>query len=203
VTNQTGAQLVLAAYQQRTAPQAVPSVITKLADLGAQAMELVDLLQQPIAANEQVIDIRKRPQMIKLNADGAHLPDRDDVDPFHVATLLPQFGLIFYASKPEKANNWDAAREKAKQIVICGEKADGLPEACEFELIIDRKRNNPAVDIKYFPRIRTDDWYWTSEPHPSDSSCAFFVLLNYGLVGYYYRYGSGLVLACRRVSPRQ
>ena len=201
--NQSGAQRIAAAHASRTEQRKpIPSAIQMLADLGAQAADIIDLLQSQPAPSKAPIYV-PRPVMIKLNADGQHLPDKDDVDQYHVATLLPQYGLMIDATKPELAKSHADAKQKASELIICGSKADGLMEDYEFGLIIRRDLHSPAADKRYFPRLRTDYIYWTNTDYKPNSDFAWDVHLGSGYVHYGYRDYDGLVLGCRRVSPSQ
>ncbi len=181
----------------------VPTALDTLATAGAHLAKAMDLLQQPqiiVPAGNLL-----RPVMVRLNADGARLPDKNDADPYHVATLLPQYGLIVDAKRPEKASSWQGAKDLAANSKICGVQADGLLTVDEWGLIIDRKFYKPAVNKKYFPNMRTDDIYWTASEcaDPSLSDYAWYVSLYHGGVSLGDRNSSGLAVGCRRVSPSQ
>ena len=187
--------------QQAEAP--VPSAIDTLAVTGAHLAKAMDLLQQPqiILPGGNLL----RPKMVRLNASGQHLPERDDADSYHVATLFPQYGLIVDVTTPQQHSSWRAAMDNSKKLTICGAASDGLLEVDEWGLVIDRKFHSPAVNRKFFPNFPTNDIYWTRTEcaNPSYSSYAWYVGLYYGSVQLGSRDGRGLAVGCRRVSPSQ
>jgi len=109
--------------------------------------------------------------------------------------------VIMFAAKNIGSATYERSLEVANESRLLGYDDWFSPDDMQAQIVIDRKRP--------YPMCRTDlytgeiGWAWTSTPHPSDSSCAFGVNLGGGAVNDHDRNGSGLVLACRRVSPRE
>jgi len=145
------------------------------------------------------------PRKVKLDATGNQVAD-DATG--HVAVLLPAFGLQFDAGKPALAKNWAEAKKLAAAVRTFGAEDWTLPEVHELQLLIDRKRREPAIDTTYFPATPTDYWYHTatelvSADKKSPSDYAFYVYFGNGAVGWLNQGNSGFVRACRRVPASQ
>ena len=157
-------------------------------------------LDETAGAMPPPLDIRNPPRMIKLNAQ---LQPVADGAAEHVAVLLPDYGLIFDARMPKKADNWQHAKDLGAACDLPGT-GWRLPERQELQLLIDPARHEPAINTDYFPHTPTNDWYWTATARASSPSVfAWDVNFLYGYVGYNGQGDSGFVRACRRVSPGQ
>ena len=75
-----------------------------------------------------------------------------------------------------------------------------LPSVEELFLLADRSRSLPATDTTAFPDTKSD-WYWTSTPHASDSSDAWFVSFSDGSAYYCLRDGHGAFVRAVRSAP--
>jgi hypothetical protein len=203
VTNESINLIAEARRRQLEAEAPMPTALDTLALAGANIAKAMDLLLQPqiIAPTGNLLC----PKMVRLNDSGQHLPERDDADPYHAATLFPHYGLIVDIAKPQSHRNWNAACEGPKKLTLCGAPQDGLLEVDEWGLVIDRRFYKPAVNPKFFPNFTADDIYWTRSEcaNPSCSGLAWYVCLGSGLVYIYGRSNSGLAVGCRRVPPSQ
>jgi len=61
-----------------------------------------------------------------------------------------------------------------------------LPNVKELVSLADKSRSNPAIDTTAFPATPSN-WYWSSSPLVGNSSLAWLVGFNYGVVTSYYR----------------
>ena len=72
-----------------------------------------------------------------------------------------------------------------------------LPSMHELFGLVGTDHGDVFYDKDAFPDMRTDDWYWASNIHPRNTSCAFAVHFLYGRVNGYYRDGEGFVRPVR------
>ncbi|HZR35144.1 MAG TPA: DUF1566 domain-containing protein [Nevskia sp.] len=178
-----------------------PTAEQIFSEAGALVAKGLDLLQQAQDRVEWVpapIDPCEPPQIVFVGADGNPRKEKDGA----VAFVLPQYRRMFTAGV-QTAKNWDAAVALGPACTLLGFNDWKLAAVKELELLVSRERTEPATYPALVSHTPYNDWYWTRDPHPSDSSYAFSVGLSGGHVGWYCRYRSGLVRLCREVSPRQ
>ncbi len=179
----------------------------------------VDLGQATIDKFNEVSERVKSP--VRLDADGWHqvleIPDLEAAprcwpprmekvlgsDGQHLATLLPDYGLMFDATGPRQATSHANARTLASELQLLGFKDWRLPESHELALLIRHDKYKPAIDTEFFPITPTDDWYWSNTEHASGSSYAWGVGFDNGLVDIGHRGNGGFVRAVRRVPASQ
>jgi len=129
------------------------------------------------------------------------LGDKHFVDNIIYNTLSGEQYQVEWLLLDGRANKDDAVA-KAKACELHGggwALSDNPPDYLSLAVYDD-----PGTAVH--PELRSllpRDWYWTGRDDPSVSSFAFLVNLYYGGVSCNGRGYGGLVLACRRVSPRQ
>jgi hypothetical protein len=197
----SGVSLITAARERQMQPQAVLAFRERLAYLGADIAGLIDDLQPaPLPASDPAfIDPLAEPEIILLDANCQPMkPDAGRATAFY----LPQYRRM-YTADVVSASNWAAAVAMGPAGRLFGETDWHLVRVKELEPLICREQHDPATYPVLKPYTPTNDWYWTADPHPSGSSCAFGVYLGGGSVSWVSRNASGLVRLCREVSPRQ
>ena len=140
---------------------------------------------------------KKQPKFIKVSADFKPLPAnaKDYVAFVHVASLL-----MFTATDLGR-HSFDQAVKVAEDCRVLKQKDWFLPDDMQGQLFLDRtKPHGNMTDPVYKGQV---SWMWVNQPVTSVSDCAFYVGLSGGSVNWGYRNYDGLVVACRRVSPRQ
>lgn len=65
-----------------------------------------------------------------------------------------------------------------------------LPDKEELYSLINKERNNPAIDIEIFPNTPSV-FYWSSSSYEDDSNYAWLVSFGDGYIGNFSRYNSG------------
>jgi len=72
-----------------------------------------------------------------------------------------------------------------------------LPTIHELFGLVDTTFREAFYAKSAFPDMRTDDWYWSSNVNPRNTSCVFAVYFSSGGVGNFYRYGKCFVRPVR------
>ena len=134
-------------------------------------------------------------KMIKIGATGEQLPA--DAKEW-VAVELPDHGLVFSAASVVDSDVPHAKCEAAcAALTLTGHSDWDLPSIGELQLLIDRSRSSPAINVDFFPTTK-NDWYWTKTPAAWSAASAWVVDFDYGSVSYDHRSDSGFALAVRR-----
>lgn len=139
--------------------------------------------------------------LIKLGADGAHLP-ADAADFAGIYNLRD--GIVTVYASHRSLTQEDCEKACAKLAPLPGHTPWQLISDKDGELIVDRNFHNPAVDPEQYPHI-VPEWHWTRTPYkPSSSDCAWIVNFGSGDVLYYNRLNHYRALAvCRPVPASQ
>ncbi len=117
-----------------------------------------------------------------------------------VAVYDSTTGLMWSASDAAESElNHDAATVACKELNLAGATDWRLPTVEELFALVDRSRQEPAIDITYFPTCHSD-WYWASTPAAWSSSSAWCVFFSYGFADSYRRDSECFVRAVRSVS---
>jgi hypothetical protein len=74
---------------------------------------------------------------------------------------------------------WKNAQQYCKNLTVDGYKGWRLPSKKELLSLVDRTKQNPAIDTDYF-NIRKKDFYWTSTKYPHGVDKAWAIDFTYG-----------------------
>jgi len=91
---------------------------------------------------------------------------------------------------------WQQALQHAEDAVFAGSDLWRLPNKNELASLVERRCDNPAINLTYFPHTPSS-WFWSSSPYAYYSYYAWYVYFYYGYVGYYYKYGAFYVRLVR------
>jgi len=92
-------------------------------------------------------------------------------------------GLMWQQAEVTSAMSWEAALQYAGGLSLSGYTDWRLPNIKELQSINDETLSNPSLDTDYFPNAQAAR-YWSSTTMNNQSSLAWWVSFQYGLVSY-------------------
>jgi hypothetical protein len=184
-----------------------PELVAGTASEAAEALAAVSQdLRVPCTLDDILsgIDAARRgnPDYIKIGADGTEYPV-GDIRTDHVAVLDRRTGLMWSVESmgspldPNEGLPHEKCQERCRELRLLGHSDWRPPSRVELAALIDDTRHEPAIDIKFFPRVKPR-WHWTSTAAAWSSASAWLVDFGYGNVSYYHRDLQGFALAVRR-----
>ena len=180
-------------------------ISTRAADGAVQTIDIGRPLSAPIVELGSPIDVQAPApdgnRFIRVNADGERMAD--DATGDHVAVIDTTTGLMWSVeSLGDPADEDDGITqehciERCKRLRLLGFDDWRLPTRTELAGLVDDTRHDPAIDTRFFPRVKPR-WHWTSTAAAWSSAGAWVVLFGYGHVYNLHRSHDGFALAVRR-----
>jgi hypothetical protein len=95
--------------------------------------------------------------------------------------------LVWQKSDAQNASSrtWQEAVDYCGALSLGGRKDWRLPTVKELFSLLHLGRTYPAIDIRYFPKCRSDDYYWSSSTRADDPDDAWIVGFGGGIVDYH------------------
>ena len=87
-------------------------------------------------------------------------------------------GLVWQRAVSEERFTWAESKAYAAQLQLDGG-GWRVPEKEELETIVDKARNNPAIDTEAFPNAPSE-FFWSASPPADDSNGAWDVDFSNG-----------------------
>jgi len=97
--------------------------------------------------------------------------------------------LVWQNRGSSNSMSWDDAKKYCEELYF------RLPTIKELSYLVDRNRDNPAVDKNYF-NLKTNS-YWSSTPLKRDNSYCWTVTFKNGLEGWNLKKGNAYVICVK------
>ena len=85
--------------------------------------------------------------------------------------------------------NTEAFAARVNAVGLCGATDWRVPDMEELRSIVDYSRDNPSIDIDYFPDLIEDNLYWSASPYAHNYHYAWVLNFSIGnYIGYQHHY---------------
>jgi hypothetical protein len=84
-------------------------------------------------------------------------------------------GLIWQRQDDGKARNWAEALGYCQNLLLGGHDDWRLPNAKELQSIVDYRRHDPALDLRFLQQRDKNGWFWSSTTHGDSPDNAVYV----------------------------
>lgn len=92
-------------------------------------------------------------------------------------------GLMWQQRDDNVERTWNEAMAYCEDLELAGHTDWRLPDKDELMSIVDKSRENPAINTDFFPGTRSSS-YWSSSTHVDCAGDAWDVHFHGGRVGY-------------------